>query len=205
MFLTPLWLALSGSSYCSVPSGRYVLGDAATVQTEPQSIELHPLLSADDIAGRVARLADQIAAAYAGREIVLVPILSGSLIFTADLVRRLPLDMAIGVCGLSSYRGRSTRPQTPDWTLPPPDDLSGRHVLLVDDILDTGATLSRVADAIARQQPASLRTCVLLARRSTRVEADYVGFRIGGDFVVGYGLDYAGRFRNLPYIAAIRR
>jgi hypoxanthine phosphoribosyltransferase len=175
------------------------------VQTQPHRIELRPLLSAEAISARVGELGEQIAACYVGQEIVLLPVLSGSLIFVADLVRRLPLDMAIGVCGLSSYRGPATRPDGLDWTVPPPEGLADRHVLIVDDILDTGATLGRVLEAVAGQGPASLRSCVLLARRSARIEADFVGFRIGGDFVVGYGLDYGGRFRNLPYIAAIDR
>jgi len=168
-----------------------------------RSQTLRTLLSADQISARVGELADQVADVYAGQEIALVPILLGSVIFVADLIRRLPLDMAIHMCGLSSYRGRATRPGELSWTLPPPDDLAGRHVLVVDDILDTGATLERVVRAIGGQQPASLRSCVLLARRGARVEPDFFGFRIGDGFVVGYGLDYGDRFRNLPYIAVI--
>ncbi len=164
---------------------------------------LRPLLSEEQIARRVGELAGEIAAAYAGREVALVPILSGSLILVADLVRRLPLDMVIHVCGLSSYRGPTTRPDGVNWTLPVSAELAGRHVLVVDDILDSGATLGRVCAAVRQRGPASLRTCVLLIRNGAGATADFMGFRIGPGFVVGYGLDFGGRYRNLPYIAVI--
>jgi hypoxanthine phosphoribosyltransferase len=123
----------------------------------------------------------------------------------ADLVRRLPLDMVIRVCGMSSYRGATTEGAELRWTLAPPDDLAGRQVLIVDDILDSGRTIGLVRSAVDQQDPSSVRACVLLARRSSRHQADFVGFQIGQEYVVGYGLDYDGRFRNLPEIAAIDR
>ncbi len=179
--------------------------------TRPDDIQLDPLLSAEQIERRVGELAGEIAAVYGDAPVVLVPILSGSLIFVSDLVRKLPMDMVIELCGLSSYRDGETPGQL-RWTLGPPRNLDGRHVLVVDDIVDTGATLGRVVDTIARQQPASVRTCTLLLRtgadRSDPVadtEVDFEGFRIGRGFVVGYGLDYDGRFRNRPGISVVRR
>jgi hypoxanthine phosphoribosyltransferase len=168
-----------------------------------ERVRLKPLLGAAEIDRRVGKLAARVAVACNGRPIVLLPILSGSLIFTADLVRRLPLDMVIQLCGLSSYRGDATEPGRLEWTLPPPDDLAGRHVLIVDDIVDTGATLGEVTRRVRAQSPASVRSCVLLKRDSAEVEPDFYGFRIGEGFVVGYGLDYNGRFRNLPDIAVL--
>ncbi|MDD4890113.1 MAG: phosphoribosyltransferase family protein [Phycisphaerae bacterium] len=172
---------------------------------DPKSIRLRTLLSAEQISAGVSELATRIAATYQGDEIALVPILSGSLVFTSDLVRRLPMDMVIHVCGLSSYRDSATGPGTLNWTMPLPNSLGGRHVLVIDDILDTGSTLRRVCDEIAAQKPASVRTCVLLVRESSAMKTDFCGFRIGPGFVVGYGLDFAGRFRNLPYIAVVEQ
>ncbi len=166
---------------------------------------LRPLLSAAQIDARVSELAAEIAAVYRGREIAILPILSGSLIFVADLVRRLPLDMVIHLCGLSSYRGATSSPGELNWTLRPPRDLGRRDVLIIDDILDSGRTLGRLIEMVAAQGPASLRTCVLLARESATLAVDFVGFRVGPGFVVGYGLDFDGRFRNLPYIATLQR
>lgn len=165
---------------------------------------LRPLLSADRIASRVAELGREISAVYRDQEVSLVPILSGALVFSADLVRHLPLDMVIHMCALHSYQG--TQPGQVNWRLPLPDTLSGQHVLVVDDILDTGQTLGRVCDAIRRQRPASLRTCVLLSRGEIApggLAADFLGFRIDRGFVVGYGLDFNGRYRNLDSIAIL--
>lgn len=168
------------------------------------SNKLTTRLPADRIRRRVGELAAEIAAVYRGQEIALVPILAGSLIFVADLVRQLPGEMVIHLCGLSSYRDQTTGGDLA-WTLPLPNDLAGRHVLVVDDILDSGRTLERVCQAARAQQPASLRTCVLLVRESAAAQPDFAGFRIGPGFVVGYGLDFAGRFRNLPDIAELVR
>lgn len=169
----------------------------------PQAdVQLRPLFSPERIQQRVAELAAEVADCYGGEPIVLLPILSGSLIFVADLVRKLPMDMVIEVCGLSSYRD-GTSPGHLDWTLAPPKDLAGRHVLIVDDILDSGATVSRVRAAVGQQSPASLRSCVLLVREPVNEAPDFGGFHIGPGFVVGYGLDFRGRYRNLPGISLL--
>ena len=164
----------------------------------------HPTATAD---------ADATQAAHAARhdgELTLVPILTGSIIFVADLIRQLPQRMQIHLMSVSSYPGTATTSQGAkiDQTLTNvPADLSGRHVLLVDDILDSGNTLRAVTAELRRRGPASLRTCVLLRKRRPEAldfPADYVGFDIPDEFVVGYGLDYDDYYRNLPDIGVLR-
>ncbi|MFG0286128.1 MAG: hypoxanthine phosphoribosyltransferase [Phycisphaerales bacterium JB039] len=167
------------------------------------------LLTADQLAGRVAELGEQIAgdldSAGPGR-IVLVPILTGSIVFAADLIRRMPLKLSLGVVAVSSYPGQTMTSKGAHLRGEIPQDLAGAHVLIVDDILDTGRTLALVRDIIAEQGPASLRICVLLrkeGRQQVDLEPEYVGFEIPDAFVVGYGLDYDGYYRNLPDIGVI--
>jgi len=155
----------------------------------------------------VRRLAGEIAARYDGHELTVVAVLTGSLIFLADLIRQMPLMMCIELVSISSYRGRTIRSQGPRFLTPPAGELAGKHVLVVDDILDTGKTLGLLLDKMAALRPASLRTCVLLRKNCPeapeRVQADFVGFDVGDEFVVGYGLDYNGRYRNLPDICVL--
>lgn len=139
--------------------------------------------------------------------IVLVPILTGSIVFVADLIRQLPLKMSLGVVAVSSYPGRTMASKGAAIRGELPRDLKGRHVLVVDDILDSGQTLALVERLIREQEPASVRICVLLRKsveRSAAVEADYVGFDIPDEFVVGYGLDFDGYYRNYPQIATLK-
>lgn len=166
------------------------------------------LLPADEIQRRVAELADQIALDYRDRAVTIVGVLTGSLIFLADLVRHLDLHLRIGLIQASSYRGETTTPGAlaigPE-LLP---DVRGRHVLLLDDILDTGQTLSRLVSHLRGLEIASLRTAVLLrkqGRQQVTVEPDYTGFEIPDTFVVGYGLDYNDEYRHLPYLAILPR
>lgn len=174
------------------------------------------LIGRDQIAARVASLAEQIVAdlrAEAGGrpvEVTLVPILVGSVIFVSDLIRRLPLRMQIRVMSVSSYPGTATtsrgaRVEASLTNLP--DDLTGRHVLIIDDILDSGGTLQLARRLIAARNPASLRTCVLLRKQRPEALAaavDYVAFDIPDEFVVGYGLDFDDYYRNLPDIVTLR-
>ena len=168
------------------------------------------LISRARIAGRVQELADQIARTYEGCQedgITLVPILSGSLIFTADLIRCLPMRMKIGLVTVSSYRGATTRSAGPRIEAELDADVADRHVLIVDDILDTGHTLRAVREHVSRCGPQSVRTCVLLrkpGKASSDLAADFVGFDIADEFVVGYGLDYDDLYRNLPEIGVLR-
>ena len=173
------------------------------------------------IAERVGELGRQIAADLRGPlstpgksedgkdgQLVLVPVLTGSIVFVADLIRRIPLMMNLRVVAVSSYPGASMVSKGAKIRGELPVDLLGRHVLIVDDILDTGRTLGLVRGMIAEQQPASLRVCVLLRKAIARDQdwqPDYIGFDIPDEFVVGYGLDFDGYYRNLPAIAALGR
>jgi len=168
------------------------------------------LIDRDRIAARVAELgaviaADLLASAGPGGRVVLVPILTGSIVFVADLIRRLPLKLSLGVVAVSSYPGAAIRSQPGGAAIrgDVPTDLGGKHVLIVDDILDSGRTLGLMRRLIDAQRPASLRVCVLLRKNCPRVEevaVDYAGFDIPDVFVVGYGLDFDGFHRNLPDI-----
>ncbi|PYM91585.1 MAG: hypoxanthine phosphoribosyltransferase [Candidatus Rokuibacteriota bacterium] len=164
------------------------------------------LVSEEALAARVAELGGAIARDYAGANPVLVGVLQGAVPFLADLMRELPLDLTVDFLRASSY-GSGTDSSgavrlLSDLTV----DIKGRPVLLVDDIVDTGLTLAVLKRTLEARGPLSLRTCVLLdkrGRRQTEVTVDYVGFTIPNVFVVGYGLDYDGLYRNLPYVAAL--
>lgn len=165
------------------------------------------LIPPERLARRVRALARQIQRDYRGRDLVLVALLSGTLVFLADLIRQLTLPLRLDFIGVSSYGGK-TRPGRLVFTKELGLDVRGRDVLVVDDILDTGRTLARVRERLNRLAPRSLRICVLLekkARRLEPVQADYVGFEIPDVFVVGYGLDYAERYRHLPFVGVLRR
>ncbi|MFW6059750.1 MAG: hypoxanthine phosphoribosyltransferase [Phycisphaeraceae bacterium] len=175
------------------------------------------LIDRDTIAARVAALAEQIAADLRAEthaeetvEITLVPILTGSMIFVADLVRHLPLRMQIHIISVSSYPGTATESRGPSVEAALtriPETLTGQHVLVIDDILDSGRTLRTVTDILQQRSPASLRTCVLLRKqRDTAMHCpvDYIAFDIPDRFVVGYGLDYNDYYRNLPEICTLR-
>lgn len=139
-------------------------------------------------------------------QIVLVPILTGSIVFVADLIRHMPLKLQLGVVAVSSYPGQSMTSKGAAMRGEIPKDLGGKHVLIVDDILDSGRTLALVRRLILEQSPASVRTCVLLTKQVPRAEpiaADYSGFDIPDEFVVGYGLDFDGYYRNYPKIAVL--
>lgn len=172
------------------------------------------LISRDRIAARVHELALQITADHrrvvAGRgdaELTIVPVLTGAMIFCADLIRQIPMAMKIGLLAVTSYPGRSVRTQGSRVIGEMLGDLRGCHVLLVDDVLDSGGTLRLVAGLLKESGAAEVRTCVLLRkdRPSARdVPVDYVGFDIPDEFVVGYGLDFDNYYRNLPDIVTLK-
>jgi hypoxanthine phosphoribosyltransferase len=155
---------------------------------------------------RVRALARQIERDFAGRDLVIVALLNGTVLFLADLIRHLSLPLRLDFVAVSSYRG-GTESRELIFTKEPGLDLRGRDVLLVDDILDTGRTLERVVARLRPVKPRRLKICVLLekkARRLEKIRADYVGFKIPDLFVVGYGLDFAERYRNLSFVGVLR-
>jgi len=139
--------------------------------------------------------------------IVMIPVLTGAMIFVADLVRELPMKLSMNVVAVSSYPGASTSSQGASLASELPKDLAGKHVVIVDDILDSGQTAALVKKLVAEQGAASVRVCVLLRKqvegRPPVIEADYSGFDIPDEFVVGYGLDYDGLYRNHPEIVTL--
>jgi hypoxanthine phosphoribosyltransferase len=164
------------------------------------------LISRDEIAARVAELGEAIGRDYAGRSPLLVGVLKGAVVFTADLLRAIPLPSAMDFMAVSSY-GSGTRSSgvvrlTADLSI----SIEGRDVIIVEDVIDSGRTISYLRRNLATRHPRSLALCVLLdkvARREVDVEVDYVGFAIPDEFVVGYGLDYDGRHRNLADLAVL--
>ena len=164
------------------------------------------LLSAERIAARVAELGREITRDHAGKSLVAIGVLKGSFVFLADLVRAIDLPLSIDFIGITSYQGTSTTGVvqiTSDLTRP----IEGKDVLLVEDIVDTGLSMRYLLDNLAIRRPASLRVCALLekpARARVKVPVDYLGFVIGDEFVVGYGLDWDGRMRNLPFVGVPR-
>jgi hypoxanthine phosphoribosyltransferase len=164
------------------------------------------LIPADRIQARVNELAEEISHDFQGRPVTILGVLTGSLMFLADLVRRLDLPLRIGLIQASSYRGPATTPgrlHVQPELLP---DVRDRHILLLDDILDTGKTLDYLIRHLHGLKPASLEVAVLLRKRGrqqVQVEPDYCGFDIPNVFVVGYGLDYNDEYRNLPDIAVL--
>ena len=163
------------------------------------------LLAEAAIREKVEAIGRRIAADYAGRPLCLVGVLKGSFVFLADLVRAIDLPLTVDFIGISSYAG--TRPTgvvkiTSDLVRP----IEGLDVLLVEDIVDTGLTVRYLLDNLSTRRPASLKVCALLvkpSRAKVEVPVDYRGFEIPDRFVVGYGLDHDGRFRNLPFVAAL--
>jgi len=156
------------------------------------------------IAARMDALVESIDRDHAGRDIVVIGILTGSCIFLGDILRRLTLPLTVECLSVSSYHGmQSSGMVTFRQSVMP--DVAGRHVLLVDDILDTGRTLKAVGAKIRELGAVDVKSCVFLRKQIERqdVDADYVGFDIGDEFVVGYGLDYMGYYRNLPYVGVL--
>ncbi len=165
------------------------------------------LLPRRRILARVRRLAAEIAAAHGQRELVVVPVLTGAFMFLADLVRCWPRKLRVDVVVVTSYAGRMTG-RRPRVLLPNALSVAGRQVLIVDDILQSGRSLAAVQRLLRRRGAASVRTCVLLRKAAARragLAADFIGFDIPDEFVVGYGMDYRHHYRNLPDIAVLNR
>jgi len=173
----------------------------------PNEIE-RILIDAHQIDARVGELATRISADYARSDgLVLIGVLKGAFIFMADLTRRLSLPHRVDFIALSSYKKGAESQGAVRLIMDTRVDVSGRDVLIVEDIVDTGYTLEYLLRAFRARRPASLRACVLLSkpeRRCVDVPVDYTGFTIPDEWLVGYGLDYADRFRTLPYIAVLK-
>lgn len=164
------------------------------------------LITEEQIARRVRQLTRELQRDFAGRDLVVVSLLNGTVMFLADLVRHLSLPLRLDFMGVSSY-GTGTVSRELVFTKQLRLDVKGRDVLVVDDILDTGKTLQAVCKTLRAHRPKRMKICVFLekkARREVKISADYVGFQIPDLFVVGYGLDYAERFRNLPFVGVLK-
>lgn len=157
---------------------------------------------------RLDEIAAEISRDYRERELTVIAILNGSLMFMADLLRRIPLPLKLDCLSVASYHGGIETTGELIFRQVALPDIAGRHVLILDDILDSGVTLSAVREKLDTAGPASIRVCVLLQKKKSRrrsVDADYIGFEIEDEFVVGYGLDYDERYRNLPCIGVLRK
>lgn len=166
------------------------------------------LVTEEQLKAKVAELGAQISRDYAGKDLLLVSILKGAVVFMADLMRAVSIHCSIDFMVVSSYGGTNT--QTTGLVKIVKDldaDLTGRDVLIVEDVLDTGVTLSHLVPMLKMRNPNSVRICAILdkpARRKTDIAADYRGFEVPDAFVVGYGLDYDEKYRNLPYVGVLK-
>jgi hypoxanthine phosphoribosyltransferase len=164
------------------------------------------LVEADVLAARVRELADQVSEDYEGKDLVLIGVLKGAVFFVADFMRALKMQCEVDFMAVASY-GSSTKSSGVVRILKDLDAaIEGRHVLIVEDIVDSGLTLQYLLRNLAGRHPASLEVCALLLKPTSRkvdLTPRYVGFEIPDEFVVGYGLDHAERYRNLPYVAVL--
>ena len=166
------------------------------------------LVTEEQLRAKVAELGAQISRDYAGKDLLLVSILKGAVVFMADLMRAVTIPCSIDFMVVSSYGGTNT--QTTGLVKIVKDldaDLTGRDVLIVEDVLDSGVTLSNLVPMLKMRNPNSVRICAILdkpARRKTEIRADYCGFAVPDAFVVGYGLDYDEKYRNLPFVGVLK-
>ena len=168
----------------------------------------HVLVSEAELKAKVAELGARITRDYEGRDLLLVSILKGSVVFMADLMRAVKMPCAIDFMVVSSYGGANTSSTGLVKIIKDLDaDLTGKDVLCVEDILDTGITLSKLVPDLTMRHPSSVQICTILSTRSRRmadIEPDYCGFEVPDEFVVGYGLDYDEKYRNLPYVGVLK-
>lgn len=165
------------------------------------------LFTEADIRARVDHVAREVAAYYGGEPCTVVAVLKGGCVFAADLIRKLPIPLSLSFAAASSYRDGTTSGVLKLTFLPPEPEIRGRRILLVDDILDTGRTATALREKLLAHGAHEVKTCVLLDKPSRRVvacRADFSCFDVEDVFIVGYGLDFAGRYRNLPYIGVLR-
>ena len=176
--------------------------------TEFTNPNLEVLFSAEDIANRVAEIGNQITAEYAGKELILVGVLKGSSVFHADLMRAIDLPLAIDFMAVSSYKDGTQSTGDVEILKDLSNPIRDKHVIVVEDIVDTGLTLTRLLEILESRGAASIKLASLLDKPEPRIkkelQIDYTGFVIPNKFVVGFGLDAAGRYRNLPFIAVVK-
>ena len=165
------------------------------------------LLSEEKLATRIAELGAQITADYAGKEILMIGVLRGAVIFMADLARSIKVPVAIDFMAVSSYGAAMNSSGVVRIMKDLDENIEGKHILVVEDIIDSGLTLNYLLDNLKSRKPASIKLCTLLnkpERRKVKVTIDYNGFDVPDYFVVGYGLDYAEKYRNLPFIGILK-
>src|SRR5438067_9874789 len=157
---------------------------------------------------RLDQIAAQISRDYRDRDLTVIAVLNGSLIFMSDLLRRIPLPLKLDCLSVASYHGKAQTSGEVIFKQVALPDVVDRHILILDDILDSGHTLAAIREKLETANPRSIRVCVLLSKKKARdrsVHADYVGFEIEDEFVVGYGLDFMEQYRNLPFIGVLRK
>ena len=165
------------------------------------------LYTEEELRSRVRELGSQITADYAGREPLLISVLRGSYIFMADLTRAIHLNVTVDFMAVSSYGAGTVSSGQVEIKKDLSDSIEGKDLIIVEDILDSGNTLYYLLDVLRARKPASIRLCTLMdkpERRTRPIKADYVGFTIPDAFIVGYGLDYAEKYRNLPYVGILK-
>jgi hypoxanthine phosphoribosyltransferase len=166
------------------------------------------LICQEQIAERISELGSRISADYEGKDLVLIGVLKGSFVFLSDLVRQITIPLVVDFVSISSYGSSTTSSGVVRVTKEPDLNVAGKHVLIVEDIVDTGWTLkmSHLAENLRAGKAESVRVCTLLdkpSRRQVEIELDYIGFEVPDKFVVGYGLDFDGLYRNLPFVGVL--
>lgn len=172
-----------------------------------QELSLKPYITEEQLQKKIGEIAQSLSKQYKGQQIVAVCVLKGSFMFYSDLIRKMETDVTCEFFGVSSYHGGTTSSGEVKVTLDLAHPVEGKHVLLVEDIVDTGLTMNYLKANIEARKPASLTTVALLEKPDALkvpCKLDHVGFKIANEFVVGYGLDYQGYYRNLPYIAQVQ-
>ena len=175
-------------------------------QPEPDLIFGRPIVTQEDMRARIKELGKQIAADYAGKELILVGILKGAYAFYADLARAIRIPLRVDFIVVTSYGSGAKTSGRVKMVTELTENVANKHVLLVEDIVDSGLTARYLMRKLSRRKPRSIKICTLLSkpnRRTVDVKIDYVGFNIPNKYVVGYGLDYQQKYRNLPYLAVL--
>ena len=168
--------------------------------------QIQVMISEEEVRGRIAEIAAQINEDYEGEEILAIGILRGGVYFCAELTKRLTIPVILDFMEASSYGAGTSSSGQVNITKDLIEDIEGKHVIVVEDIIDTGRTLSLLLDNLRARKPKSLKLCTLLdkpSRREVNVPVEFIGFSIPDEFVVGYGIDYAQRYRHLPYIGKV--